>query len=849
VGYYLNSGYENSNKFYQLISCSEVDKVCTSISITSSPSINDGYYVNSGTDHLIQCTSGECTDNPVNADNIGYYMDAGSDANIILCSQKSGSSNEFSCVSNSHHNSADTNDINLKHYLDATSKRVITCNIYKCFLEDPAIKGYFINDGADTTSTKHIISCGDSSKSVPCTEIDDSSDTQIIGSIKYASSAANLCVTSECNQVIPADTNDVYVSLKIDNDNKFPGAEAGEISVKIGTDGTAILLEEMTGLQECTAETNSEICFDGAKNGEFCLAKDNGIINIKKSVITDENTSSGTCNNITNEDINSEVTISDAGAYLIFVNAEGEIINAPTTSTLNVVAYQCTFIGESSPFTIKSCQRVKGYVIDGDNIIQCSGWRREGCTVTAKDNTSTCTGEGTLSTDGSTVCFDSSTFPLNSETTNYKKYVAFEAADYNSIYGLVEKEVTFLHLNKISDTFSSVLVTDSIDAITPGYHLNVAVSDALPKALIYCKNPDNTSDPIICTSLDAFHGYYLNDGSDSSNQILTCGGSNAGCVATSITATSCDAAGILIKNNDYISLCLEKDTTSDDKKPVISKNENGNPSYETLEIVTANDFPGTTANSKNPIKIRPDGSAILLEDSSLPLCSSTTDSAVCITNAPDGQHCYSKDATTGTITIYKNTNSEGNTSCNAITGNDGVTSSILYFDSDYKLMENEPSLEDTETSKQVDAIAYQCTYSSDSSYTVSSCELAKGYTKIDTTTNNNVFIYCSGWKGEGCIVSNSVNDCSTEVNITIDNARLGYINDKLNICTTFDFQIPDDNTTTTDITIQLSNTSEIYGKLKDEIITLSASKNQVLVVSNSGKYYFKQYIFLYINNY
>jgi len=68
VGYYLNSGYEDSNKFYQLISCSEADKVCTSISITSTPSINDGYYVNSGTDNLIQCTSGECIDNPVNAE-------------------------------------------------------------------------------------------------------------------------------------------------------------------------------------------------------------------------------------------------------------------------------------------------------------------------------------------------------------------------------------------------------------------------------------------------------------------------------------------------------------------------------------------------------------------------------------------------------------------------------------------------------------------------------------------------------------------------------------------------------------------------------------------------------------
>jgi len=815
VGYYLNSGYENSNKFYQLISCSEVDKVCTSISITSSPSINDGYYVNSGTDHLIQCTSGECTDNPVNADNIGYYMDAGSDANIILCSQKSGSSNEFSCVSNSHHNSADTNDINLKHYLDATSKRVITCNIYKCFLEDPAIKGYFINDGADTTSTKHIISCGDSSKSVPCTEIDDSSDTQIIGSIKYASSAANLCVTSECNQVIPADTNDVYVSLKIDNDNKFPGAEAGEISVKIGTDGTAILLEEMTGLQECTAETNSEICFDGAKNGEFCLAKDNGIINIKKSVITDENTSSGTCNNITNEDINSEVTISDAGAYLIFVNAEGEIINAPTTSTLNVVAYQCTFIGESSPFTIKSCQRVKGYVIDSNNIIQCSGWKREGCTVTTKDSTpSTCSsGEGTILGDTTGICFDTDKISLSSTENDHKDYVAFEASDYNPYYGIVEKKIALLHL---TDNASLVVESDDSTAIKAGYHRNVATTtsdDKREKALIYCTTEGELDS---CTSLDAFSGYYLNAGSDTTSlPLLKCSKTN-GCIASETQASGDDCDIGAVNSNKKLSIdCADSPNSIE---LAIDNSGNAKVTYETIENSSDTPaFPDTETGKKYPIKIRPDGSAILLEDNTIPVCTNASNDDPCFANAVSGQHCYKKDPDTQILTIYKNTDEN---KCSIITGEVGILT--MYFNKSGDLID----LSDTEVSITSAEMAYQCTFTSDR---LESCIPAKGYTTIDN--ENEKYYYCNGWIDETC---QSIDTASIAACADGNNGVYGIISTTNGLCFTSTdvVALPTTNDKSIRMAFEFSKTSSVYGQMVGTISVLTLTNDSALIQSD-----------------
>jgi len=752
---------------------------------------------------LIECTkTGESC---ISIDpNEGYYIDAMTSSKIIQC-LLNGTNKECTTIDHSGDDTTPT------HYLGGNSS-VITCITSGCFLEDSTIKGYFQNSGSAST-TKHIISCN----GIECKELTDSElTTTKIGMVKY-DTGISLCLDDDCTTtaLIPKGDNDKIYQTLIVEEGSFPGADAGEISIKVGTDGTAILLEEMTGLPECTAETNSEVCFDGAKNGDFCLAKDNGIITIKKTIITDEDTSSGTCNNITNEDINSGVTISTADAYLIFVNAEGEIINAPTTSTLNVVAYQCTFIGESSPFTIKSCQRVKGYVIDSNNIIQCSGWKREGCTVTTKDSTpSTCSsGEGTILGDTTGICFDTDKISLSSTENDHKDYVAFEAADYNLYYGIVEKKIAFLHL---TDNASLVVESDDSTAIKAGYHRNVATTtsdDKREKALIYCTTEGELDS---CTSLDAFSGYYLNAGSDTTSlPLLKCSKTN-GCIASETQASGDDCDIGAVNSNKKLSIdCADSPNSIE---LAIDNSGNAKVTYETIENSSDTPaFPDTETGKKYPIKIRPDGSAILLEDNTIPVCTNASNDDPCFANAVSGQHCYKKDPDTQILTIYKNTDEN---KCSIITGEVGILT--MYFNKSGDLID----LSDTEVSITSAEMAYQCTFTSDR---LESCIPAKGYTTIDN--ENEKYYYCNGWIDETC---QSIDTASIAACADGNNGVYGIISTTNGLCFTSTdvVALPTTNDKSIRMAFEFSKTSSVYGQMVGTISVLTLTNDSALIQSD-----------------
>jgi len=214
----------------------------------------------------------------------------------------------------------------------------------------------------------------------------------------------------------------------------------------------------------------------------------------------------------------------------------------------------------------------------------------------------------------------------------------------------------------------------------------------------------------------------------------------------------------------------------------------------------------------------------MMMDNSLPECSGTIDSdSVCFTDALNEQYCIH----TSNKFIYKTTISTENdvttNKCDAIVGSEGVTSDIIYFDKDNKIVTDATTAD----------MAYQCTYGNTTPYTVTSCELAKGYTLIDST--NTKYIYCNGWKGEGCVVSsNALSDCTLINTDEMENGKLGMVtvngNEKVGICATADFVLPETDTT---ITLELTQTSEIYGKMQDEIITLSLSSDKALIVADT----------------
>lgn len=226
------------------------------------------------------------------------------------------------------------------------------------------------------------------------------------------------------------------------------GAAAGDITIpgastlttadiKIGKDGSVILLEDMT-LPDCPATIPSATeCISGDQN-KYCISKDSttSIITIYKTVIDGTDKS---CEKI--EGTKSSTSV-------IYFNSNSEPIDGPAAgkSLPNIMAYQCTF---GSDTKVTSCKFVKGYAIDSTNSVQCSGWKREGCSVTIKSALSSCTNgnEGNLGSSG--LCFGNTSITLPTSTSVINK-VAFQPTKFSSIYGISNSTPSFLIISSNS---------------------------------------------------------------------------------------------------------------------------------------------------------------------------------------------------------------------------------------------------------------------------------------------------------------------------------------------------------------------------------------------------------------
>ena len=363
------------------------------------------------------------------------------------------------------------------HYLDIHTNTVITCisDAKSCILEDPSIKGYFINSDSDDKANK-IIKCNPGESDKPkCKKISNIDSCGNAGCLKVdnveSPTSVTLCLTSECNNddeiIVTSNNQDIYKIIK--RADNFPGND-GETStgsggsntssselistlIKIGSDESVILIED-TGLPACvgtSVTSGNEACFDGALDGQYCIHSDKKIY---KTTIGDGETKS--CTAITSSD----VTISD-GKALIYFNNVYEKINEPTSTTLYVMAYLCSFDSEA----LKSCEFAKGYIINSTNsIIQCNGWKRDGCKVSALSSIteSACSeGEGILNNHESIVlCFNDRNIKIPSSVST--DYVAFTTSSLNPIYGFnySKETINFLELTKTS-SFSSVIISSA----------------------------------------------------------------------------------------------------------------------------------------------------------------------------------------------------------------------------------------------------------------------------------------------------------------------------------------------------------------------------------------------------
>ena len=332
------------------------------------------------------------------------------------------------------------------HYLDTKTDTVITCasNINTCTLEDPSIKGYFKN--SDSIDTAHkIIECT-ASKTSPCSVIEGESGdvcTDKIG--KVLKSSLKLCISNDINDAVAISTSgtSLYKTIRIKQNNDFPGTNAGTISVKIGNDGSVILLED-TGLPSCTSITTDDACLTNAINGQYCIHSDNKIY---KTTISGGTKSCSLLNG-------------KSDIVPIYFNNVYEIVDTPTKTSNYIISYKCEFNNDDQ-HTVKSCEIIKGYVIDSTNYIHCTGWKRDGCQVrTINSSKSSCTkgiGEFQInSSNNKLICFGSNEFTIpNSVSTDY---IAFKSSNINPIYNIISEKIVFVKVIK-GTSFTYVLET------------------------------------------------------------------------------------------------------------------------------------------------------------------------------------------------------------------------------------------------------------------------------------------------------------------------------------------------------------------------------------------------------
>ncbi|OUM64187.1 hypothetical protein PIROE2DRAFT_60822 [Piromyces sp. E2] len=617
-----------------------------------------GFYLNGSTDHLIACqkdNDAKCKDMTITADTIGYYLDAGSVDNYILCNASS--ADTFTCT-----RIQSTGDVT-KHYLDADTKGIITCVNLKCYLEDEPL-GYFLNDSILSSSTKHVISCG-SSQTDPCEELTDSdiASASAVGKVKYASGKASLCISTDCATVVDITnaSTSVYKTIKITADNNFPGATldagAGEksIAVKIGN-GSAIMMTD-AHLPECKGTIpTGDVCFTDATNEEYCIHTTDKKIYL--TTITDSDIK--TCTEITKDSTNDGIYYFDSDHKLM----TGE----PDEQFPAAVAYQCTFNDSEA---LQSCELAKGYTkIDKGTpkYIYCSGWKGEGCvTATSVEDCLTTTSNednarlGKIN-DQLNICttFD---FPLSADNT---VIITVQLSETSEIYGKLKDEIItlsasetqvlvvpddstesyFINYNDDNDG-EEIIKCDGTDgcilmASQPGYYLDASYKEEEGDTTIYTKLIHCTKAGVSCTSMVPLDGYYIDataptniiycvtntdsriectsdaHGASDSAQQHYIGGGEKDASGEEVGCQEVEDSGIA--NSDTIGMVKYGSTATfcvDEGCGHAIPDSSGKDVYETIEV-TGNNFPGIQVEQDTTkeiyVKIGKDGSVILLED-------------------------------------------------------------------------------------------------------------------------------------------------------------------------------------------------------------------------------------------
>ena len=375
---------------------------------------------------LYKCATDKCEISSTFA--VGYYLTGPSSNELLTCTTENTASScsKVGSISSGCYKSGDSTYklINCSgspltcegmaqpvgFYIDAlNTKNIYTCDTNSCTSAVP-LKGIYINAGA----TDSVINCG----SEKCQEASVTATAcSKAGDLIKSGSDIKLCISDKADEAkkINPPAADTYMTFE--SGTTFPGAPSTKnFNIKLGTEGAVYLLEEAK-ISTCEAtDTRDSACITDHKNGQYCITSANKLLK----------TSDSTC----------EAAVRTAGNVFL-----GNDYTSVTPSTTVSAKYGYSCDGSSV------CEIIKGYIIDDNIIIKCSGWIGDPCIATAKATDDTCTSstkDGVLLSKGEKICFGTKEYALKDKAT----ILAFHLNDFNSNYGMNKDDVVIVSASK-----------------------------------------------------------------------------------------------------------------------------------------------------------------------------------------------------------------------------------------------------------------------------------------------------------------------------------------------------------------------------------------------------------------
>ena len=352
-----------------------------------------------------------------------YYANSGS---VYLKDSNKGKDALITCTGTTKFSECSVVDISSKDGYEINSGSdndkypLIYCTNKSCSTIE-AETGYYLKANVDNNK---VVGCvrGDACQLIA--KVDTC--TENIGKVLYSDPKYYVCTSGSDSGTLEISTKstiEVSTTISSVGSGNFPSITSqSTIKVKVGKNGSAVLLENIDGLPPCKADSIDP------NAGTGCLNNNDDSL-VKSCIHTDNKifiTSGSKCNVITGTSVSDVAFFDDTGAK----------VDAPSESSSTLRAYRCKFTknAQNGKFETPVCEVARGYIISTKTVTHCSGWKGYGCTVETLPTGTSCKGntvEGKLIS-ATKLCFGEVEYTLPTGSNSRTIGVVFN--DLTEIY-------------------------------------------------------------------------------------------------------------------------------------------------------------------------------------------------------------------------------------------------------------------------------------------------------------------------------------------------------------------------------------------------------------------------------